>query len=285
MTGRFFAIDVETANPSMSSICQIGLVGFDDGKEFRSESWLIDPRDWFDPVNVSIHGIDEHDVRGAEPFADLHERLCEIIDDEIVVCHTHFDRVAVHQTAQRWSKSVPTCQWLDSARVARRTWSEFAQRGYGLANLAQHCGIQFRHHDANEDARAAGLILLRAIEDSGVSLGDWLTKSRRSISGGDRIRRSGDGDGSLTGEIVVFTGALVIPRRSAADMAAQAGADVQPGVTKDTTILVVGDQDVARLGGKDKSSKHLKAEQLAAKGQPIRIIGETDFLTLSSITE
>ncbi len=282
---RFFAIDVETANPSMSSICQIGLVGFENGKEVRSESWLVNPQDWFDPINVSIHGITDDEVRGAAHFADLHQRLCEIIDNEIVVCHTHFDRVAVHQTAQRWSKQVPACHWLDSARVARRTWSQFAQSGYGLANLADHCGIQFRHHDANQDARTAGLILLQAIEESGIGLEDWLTKSRRTRSGSTPIRRSGDGNGALVGEVVVFTGALLVPRRLAADKAAEAGADVQPSVTKETTMLVVGDQDVARLGGKDKSSKHIKAERLVTKGQAIRILGETDFMALSSITE
>jgi DNA polymerase-3 subunit epsilon len=51
-------------------------------------------------------------------------------------------------------------------------------------------------------------------------------------------------------------------------------------VTKKTTILVVGDQDVARLAGHEKSSKHRKAEQLVAEGQQIRIIRESDFKTL-----
>jgi DNA polymerase-3 subunit epsilon len=43
---------------------------------------------------------------------------------------------------------------------------------------------------------------------------------------------------------------------------------------------VVGDQDISRLGGKDKSSKHVKAEELIAKGQKIRILGESDFLAM-----
>jgi len=46
------------------------------------------------------------------------------------------------------------------------------------------------------------------------------------------------------------------------------------------TVLVVGDQDLLRTGGKPKSSKHLKAEGLAAKGQPIRFLAETDFMAL-----
>jgi DNA polymerase-3 subunit epsilon len=42
--------------------------------------------------------------------------------------------------------------------------------------------------------------------------------------------------------------------------------------------LVVGDQDIARLNGADKSGKHQKAEKLIAGGQPIRIVGEADFM-------
>ena len=70
-------------------------------------------------------------------------------------------------------------------------------------------------------------------------------------------------------------------RNEAADCASRAGCAVAAGVTKHTTILVVGDQDARMLAGHDKSSKHRKAEELIAKGQPIRIVGESDFRRLS----
>ena len=66
-------------------------------------------------------------------------------------------------------------------------------------------------------------------------------------------------------------------RGEAADMAAKIGCTVADGVTKKTTILVVGDQDVRKLAGQEKSSKHRKAEDLIEKGQTIRIVRETDF--------
>jgi DNA polymerase-3 subunit epsilon len=82
------------------------------------------------------------------------------------------------------------------------------------------------------------------------------------------------------GETVVFTGALSLPRREAAHLAALAGCDVGNGVTKATTILVVGIQDTDKLAGYDKSSKHRKAEQLIESGQSIRIISEKDFIEI-----
>jgi DNA polymerase-3 subunit epsilon len=65
-----------------------------------------------------------------------------------------------------------------------------------------------------------------------------------------------------------------------ADLAASVGCQVAAGVTKKTTILVVGDQDISKLAGHEKSAKHRKAELLVAEGYPIRIIRETDFKAL-----
>jgi DNA polymerase-3 subunit epsilon len=66
-------------------------------------------------------------------------------------------------------------------------------------------------------------------------------------------------------------------------LAAAVGCEVVQGVTKATTLLVVGDMDIKRLAGHEKSSKHRKAEELVAKGFPIRIIRETDFRELVAL--
>ena len=68
-------------------------------------------------------------------------------------------------------------------------------------------------------------------------------------------------------------------------MAAEIGCQVASGVTKKTTMLVVGDQDIDKLAGRDKSSKHRKAEELIVKGQNIRILRETDFKELIRLAE
>lgn len=278
---RFIAVDLETANPRMSSICQIGVVTFEDGQEIDAAVRLIDPRDYFDPYNVAIHGITEEDVRGAPRFSDLHGWLCQQTSGQIVACHTHFDRVALAQACGQHRLEPLPCNWLDTAQVARRAWSDVAYSGYGLAKLAQRFGIEFQHHDALHDARTAGLILLKAIEETGFDPAQWIERCRRGITFGVSIRREGDGDGPLVGENIVFTGALQMPRREAADLAHEAGAAVEPGVTKHTSMLVVGDQDIEKLAGHEKSGKHRKAEQLIAKGQPIRIVGEADFMSLA----
>ena len=161
--------------------------------------------------------------------------------------------------ANKYGYPPPGCTWLDTARVARRAWERFAKCGDGLANLAAELGIKFKHHDATEDARAAGFILLHAMVDTGLSLDDWLERVKKPLSGSTRpnqFARAGNQNGFLAGETIIFTGSLEVPRREAAEMATQIGCDVADRVTKDTTILVVGDQDVRRLQGHEKSAKH-----------------------------
>lgn len=282
---RFVAIDVETANANMASICSIGVAAFEDGVLASEWYSLIDPDDFFDSVNISIHGISKGDVQGAPTFRDAASEINRYLSGQVVVTHTHFDRVAMHQAASQWAIPPLPCTWLDSARVARRTWAAFARRGYGLANVCNHIGYTFEHHNALEDAKASGQVLLAAMQESGLDLDAMLKRVLQpidpsAVTDAGSIKRDGNPDGSLSGEVIVFTGALEIPRREAADLAASIGCAVGSTVTKKTTLLVVGDTDVARLAGHSKSSKHRKAEEMAAQGMPIRIIRETDFREL-----
>ena len=95
------------------------------------------------------------------------------------------------------------------------------------------------------------------------------------------ITKDGNPEGDFFGDSLVFTGAMSLPRRVVTEIASNIGFKVTAGVTKKTTVLVVGDQDISRLAGHNKSSKHRKAEKLIADGQPIRIIKESDFVALS----
>lgn len=282
---NFVAIDVETANPDMSSICQIGVAKFVDGHLAEEWSTLIDPEDYFDEVNVSIHGIESRMTKGQPKLPQIADRLRTTLENTVTVCHTHFDRIALARACIKYQLNPISTSWLDSARVVRRTWKDLAWRGYGLANVCQKIGYDFKHHDALEDAKAAGYVLLAALRESQQDLEAWRRRVNQPIdpeqsSSGAAIQRDGNPEGDLYGEVIVFTGALELPRTEAANFAASVGCQVAPGVTKKTTILVVGDQDVARLAGHEKSSKHRKAEQLVADGHRLRIIRETDFKAL-----
>lgn len=279
----FVALDVETANADLASICAVGLVHFRAGEVFRSLDILVDPQDYFDPGHVFIHGITAEQVRGKPTMREVLPAIAANLARSIIVHHTAFDRAAFQKSSTKSGVAMPDVEWLDSARVARRAWSECAHSGYGLSALAARFGIAFRHHQAVEDARVAGMIVLRAIADTGVSLQAWCERLDQTFGTGcveQRPHRDGRPDGPLVGETVAFTGQLHISRSEAADLAATAGCNVRGGVTRETTLLVVGDQDLRLLNGHDKSTKHRKAEKLIAQGLPLRIIGESDFVGL-----
>ncbi len=279
---EFIAIDVETANADMASICQIGLAKYRDGVLVEEWSSLINPEDYFDGINISIHGITEEDVIDAPTLDEVESKLSEFMLGSICVSHTHFDRVSVRKAFEKYSLNPLEVTWLDSARVARRTWEECAWNGYGLANVCKIIGYEFKHHDALEDAKAAGQVILSAMDKTGLDIDGWLYRVGKPIGSDSNgsIQREANSEGEFYGETLVFTGALLIPRAEAAKLAASVGCVVGAGVTKKTTLIVVGDQDITKLAGKKKSSKHVKAEDLILKGQKIRILQESDFKEL-----
>ena len=282
MPEKFVAIDFETANADLASICQVGMVTFENGRVVESWGSLVNPQDYFDWINIDIHGIDEYAVKDAPTFQQIYTSMLDRLQHHVVVSHTSFDRTALSQAIAKHNLSGISCHWLDSARVVRRAWPQWSRKGYGLTNVCGELGISFTAHDAVEDARAAGEVLLRAIKTTGVGLDAWMARVHQPInpSFAEPIAMAGNPDGVLAGEEMVFTGALMLPRREAAALAAKAGCDVLASVRKTTTLLVVGDQDIQKLAGHEKSIKHRKAEELIAKGQVIRILKESDFLRL-----
>ena len=280
---QFVALDVETANADCSSICQIGIARFEDGCLAEEWSTLVNPEDYFDPFNVSIHGITEDMVVGSPVLPNVVEEIRSRLQGRITLCHTPFDRIAFSQAGAKYDLEGFECIWLDSARVARRTWPQFARRGYGLHNVCAAIGYEFRHHDALEDAKAAAQILLAAVKETGLDVEGWLRRVGQPISKSP-IAQPGNPEGPLQGEVLVFTGALQMTRSDAAQMAVAVGCTVEEGVNKRTTILVVGDQDSMKLAGHEKSSKHRKAEDLIRSGQEIEILAEKDFESLVRVS-
>jgi DNA polymerase III subunit epsilon len=281
----FVTIDVETANPDMASICQIGIAKYEEG--ILADEWLsfVNPKDYFDPVNISVHGITEEDVVKAPSFPDIYDEITQFIDNNVLVSHTHFDRVSIMQTINRYDLDQLNITWLDSARVARRTWKEFAWRGYGLKNVCNYIGYDFFHHNALEDAKACGQIVLAACDLTGNNIIDWLSRVEAPLYA-DRPCRSavdkldGNPNGHLFGEELVFTGSLSISRSEAAFKASELGCNIKNNVSKKTTLLVVGNQDINRLNGNSISTKHKKALELIKDGINIRIMTENDFIQM-----
>ncbi|WP_298437593.1 exonuclease domain-containing protein [uncultured Jannaschia sp.] len=160
---RFLALDVETAGRGIGSICQIGLafVGFDG----RIATWssLVDPCAPITRWTTRVHGLTDADVAGAPVFAALFPELRPVMEAYPVVQHSRYDERAFDAACRAIGAQPLRCPWVNSVTLARRAFPELrGNGGHGLANLKGVLGLDFRHHDAGEDARAAAQVALAA---------------------------------------------------------------------------------------------------------------------------
>ncbi|WP_259987430.1 exonuclease domain-containing protein [Sulfitobacter sp. S190] len=281
-TYRFVALDVETANQQHSSICQVGLAMVATNGDIETISILVDPEQGFESFNVTLHGIDEITVKGAPSFKEVLQFLRPFLERHVLVQHSNFDKQAFNAASKYYSVPELRATWVDSVQIARKAWPELkGNGGHGLASLKTHLDLEFEHHDAEEDARAAAEVVLLAETVTGEDFSELAKPSKQKYQ--TSVAVSGNQNGPLYGHVACFTGQLAMSRVEAATFAAGAGITIKTGVSKKVTLLIVGDQDISTLAGHDKSSKHRRAEELQREGHEIRILGETEFLKLVAI--
>jgi len=154
------SIDFETANHSDASICAVGIAVFEDGNLLESKHWLVRPpkgHGWFREDFVECHGINWLDVRHEPEFPGIASEVVErLTRAELVIAHNApFDMGKLWGTMQHFGLPCPEFDFLCTLCTARRVWPGLPG-GHGLGMLAAHIGHQFHHHNAQDDAEAAG---------------------------------------------------------------------------------------------------------------------------------
>jgi DNA polymerase-3 subunit epsilon len=174
---RFISLDVETAGKTIGGICQIGLCFVSDTARLQTYSVLVDPEEPFEPFNTDLHGIGADTVAGAGTFPTVYAELFDLLNTHSLVQHSTFDEKAITAACARYGLPMITSHWTNSVTVARQAWPALkGAGGHGLATLKKHLGLEFHHHDASEDARAAATVILRAEDVLGMPLSHLSTK-------------------------------------------------------------------------------------------------------------
>jgi DNA polymerase-3 subunit epsilon len=263
----FVVIDVETACARVSSICQVGIVGFRDGQEIFAYETLVDPCDEFHAFNTRIHGIAAHHVAGQPTFAHVHARIDEHLTGRVTVAHSYFDKGALAAACRIHDRPTIETRWLDSVRVAKRAWPDLAN--HRLGGLARYLGIPHRHHDALSDARAAGWVIVKAIDHTGLSLADWMAPPRQP---GPAPRAAAEGP--LHGQRIAILGQ---PRDGPlAHRIAALGGQVQSSVGLTTTMLVVA-APAPFPPSMRASTIFRRAQKAIEAGRPITIVAAAEL--------
>jgi DNA polymerase-3 subunit epsilon len=264
----FVVVDVETACSRVSSICQIGIVGFRDGSEMFSYETLVDPCDEFSSFNIRIHGISGDHVAGKPNFGHIHATVAAHLSARITVAHSSFDKSALAAACRVHDRTPIETTWLDSVRVAKRAWPELPS--HRLNELTRFLGVRHKHHDALSDARAAGMVIVRAIEHTGIDLAGWLTPA--STKGVATPKAAAYGP--LKGKRIAIMGAS--RNGPLAQWLAQSGGRILASVGLTTSILVVSsDQPFGKYA--HASPEVRRAEELRHAGAAIEIVSEDEI--------
>lgn len=204
---NFAALDIETANSGGESICEIGLVKFQQGIEVDSWSSIIRPKSSPEllPMNFSLHGISQEQILAAPYLQDLWGDISEFIAGLPVVAHgatqdiSKLLKAAELDIEPHWE--FPSGAYSCSLVLSRRSPSLLSVN-YSLRSIAQVLEIDspdierngMRVHSAESDARACGLITVSLARASGVESLEELSKSldvhMGTISKREIIRRA-----------------------------------------------------------------------------------------------
>lgn len=298
----FVAIDFETANECRSSACAIGIAVVSDYEIVERKHFLIKPPTlFFNPYNVAIHGIRGEHVINEPKFDQLWPKIKCYFEKRLVVAHNaSFDISVLRKTLDEYRVLYPEFNYSCTRIISKATWPN--HMSYALNYIADYLGIEFLHHNAEEDAVACAKVLIKASKELGIKSHLELAeicklKIGRLYPGGyDPSRKISckvkanqvvanketfDQNHLLYGKKVVFTGKLQsMPRKDAMQQVVDIGGICVDSINKTVNYLVIGENDMNKLKGKDRSSKMLKVEKLVSEGYDIEVIGESEFLKI-----
>lgn len=161
---NFTAIDFETANDK-GHPCALGLAVVENGEIVRRESWLIRPYELNIPKFYSdIHGITEDMVADMPEFNKRWDAISVFLEGQNIVAHNApFDIGVLKNALDLYEIPYPTFRYGCTVEVSRKTWAKpHVVPNHKLNTMAAHLGVEFKHHDASDDAYAAAVIAIEA---------------------------------------------------------------------------------------------------------------------------
>lgn len=164
---NFTAIDFETATARPNSACSVAAVEIIDGKVARSYYTLIRPPGlYFLSCNIRVHGIRPDMVRDERDFPGIWPELSPLLEDHIVVAHNApFDMGVLRESLKANGLPFPRFRSSCTVQLSRKAWPCLSS--HKLDVMGEYLGIEFRHHNALDDALVCSAIPLAAAKLTG----------------------------------------------------------------------------------------------------------------------
>lgn len=153
MKNSFTAIDFETAQGYRWSICQVGLVRYENGIITNEVNLLVQPPDnYYWSRFIDIHGITPEATANAPTFDKIWHKIEPFITNQTVVAHNglSFDFPVLNKTLEFYGMEAPEYDKQCTYRIFNDN----------LASLCKNFNIPLNHHDALSDAKACAELFL-----------------------------------------------------------------------------------------------------------------------------
>lgn len=271
----FTALDFETMTPERTSACAIGLVRVENDTIVQKFYSLIKPiPDDRKMNNKNVNGISNEMVENAPTFKELWPSIENFISEKFIVAHnTSFDLDVLQKVANYYNIHLKIKGSFDTMLIIHKSLNESCEMmGIGLEH----------HHDALCDATACAEMILRS---KGIIIYPTLNSVIKEETF-DNKKISSEAKQPLNPEDVenkdtpffkkriVLTGNLIkFPNREEiSEKLKLYGADINTSISKRTNIVIVGE--------KAGPSKMKKIKELKDQGYEIRIIEETELISI-----
>lgn len=148
-------VDIETTGGGYRSsrVLEVAAIRYENGEIVDEFTSLINPQERIPGFITGITGITELDIQDAPTFADIAERLKEVLDGAVFVAHNvNFDYSFIKSEYARLGEPF-TKRKLCTVRLSRRLYAQ--EKGHSLEKIIRRHDIPFMNrHRAYDDAMA-----------------------------------------------------------------------------------------------------------------------------------
>jgi len=157
----FAAIDFETANEQLTSVCSVGIVIVRDGEIVDKFYRLIQPEpNYYHYWNIKIHGIQPEDTENEPVFPFVWKEVEERIGRLPLIAHNKaFDESCLKAVFKTYQMDYPDYKFYCTLQESRKKLKQLPN--HKLPTVAAYCGFDLaNHHHALADAEACAWIAL-----------------------------------------------------------------------------------------------------------------------------
>lgn len=162
----YLTLDAELADRYLPSICDIGIVAWQDGVVVSEYHSYINPDCDIEEFFHDRHGLTEEFLSKAPYIQNVWIQIYDMLEGNLVfmydanrVIKTFTEMCIVNQL------NMPDITYASAMSLSRRTWKGLDD--YRIINVTEWMGITHKHNSAIEDARSIGTIINEAVSDTG----------------------------------------------------------------------------------------------------------------------